>query len=130
MGTMHWQRSKTRKMPPKKFAAAANEFGKFCSDQHKAVNNVEGDFDAKLAALQELRTGIEGKACDLANCYALQKECDDAGVTVNAHTPETPHSLQTQYDELKKLVHRVEENTEAAKAAEAASKLTAEQTKM
>jgi len=66
----------------------------------------------------------------LANCYALQKECDSAGVTVNPHTSATPPSLQTQYDELSKLVRRVEENTESAKAAEAASKLSPEQSKM
>ena len=114
----------------KKFAAAANAFSQFCADQHDAINSVAGDFDAKLAALRELKTGIEGKADDLANCYALQKECDDAGVTVNPHTPETPHSLQTQFDELNKMVQRVEENTESAKAAEAASKLTPDQTKM
>jgi len=88
------------------------------------------DVSTRSSALAALKTDIEGKEGDLANCYALQKECDAAGVTVNAHTSATPHSLQTQYDELKKLAQRVEDNTEAAKAAEAAGKLTPEQNKM
>merc|ERR1712032_1055037 len=90
----------------KNFAVAANAF-----------NDVTGDFDAKLAALRGLKVDIEGKEGDLTNCYALQQECDSAGVTVNSHTSATPPSLQTQYDELKKLAQRVEENTESAKAA-------------
>merc|ERR1712032_1237443 len=95
-----------------------------------AANGVTGDFDAKLAALRGLKVDIEGKEGDLTNCYALQQECDSAGVTVNSHTSATPPSLQTQYDELKKLAQRVEENTESAKAAEAASKLSPEQSRM
>merc|ERR1712003_595274 len=101
----------------KKFASAANAFNEYCTNQHAAVNGVTGDFETKLAALSALKEDIDGKAGDLANCYTLQKECDCAGVTVNPHTSETPSSLQTQYDELKKLVQRVQENTEAAQAA-------------
>jgi len=114
----------------KNFAVAANAFNDYCTKQHDAINGVTGDFDAKLAALRGLKVDIEGKEGDLANCYALQKECESAGVTVNPHTSATPPSLQTQYDELKKLAQRVEENTESAKAAEAASKLSPEQSRM
>ena len=120
----------TKESTAKEFAVAANAFGDYCSKQHDAVNGASGDFDDMLKALRTLDADIKGKKGDLTNCYALQKECDSAGVTVNPHTSNTVLSLQAQYDELNKLLKRAEENTEAAKAAKFTSKLTPDQTKM
>lgn len=114
----------------KEFAAAANAIKEYCANQHEAINSVTGTFDEKISALKALKSDIAGKEGDLAACDDLQRACDACGVTTNPYTSETPHSLHSQYDEVKKLAQRVEDNVESAKAAEAASKLTPEQTKM
>jgi actinin alpha len=109
------------------FADAANAL-KTTLDGHAAKmsgGDASRPLSEQMEALEALRQDFAAEADALSQLAALHETCDALKIVVNAHTPETYHSLVAQHGEIAKAFDRVAADIQAGMDAD--QKLSPEQ---
>jgi len=112
------------------FAKAANALKAKLDGFSNELLNVgeKGDPDAGLAGVKKIRADCEDVKDDLNNVAQLNAKQQELDIVVNPLTKESQGSLEAKYNELNKIMDKMEADFEAAKNAGAA-KLTPKQVK-
>jgi len=90
------------------FANAAKSLKSFITENFSYVNNLPGDLETQLAALQSRRPTIISGADQVSHVEDLSKKLDDAGVTENPHTDLSVPTLKVDYEQLVKTLQTKE----------------------
>jgi len=126
------QLEKDRDAMREKFAEKANELkkqlGKFQEDFKK---NASGGADpqAKMDALNALRKEYVDDGALLKEVLDLQQEQEALDIVVNPLTKESSHSLEAKYNELGKMMDKLEDDLKAQMADTGGAKLSPAQVK-